>query len=75
MEDRAYLDKGQSLQNKPMHASLWITHSFFFNFLLSSIPLHGYNMKVKVKLLSHVRLFGTPWTVDRQSPLSMEFSR
>ena len=48
---------------------------FFFNFLLSSIPLHGYNMKVKVKLLSHVRLFGTPWTVAYQAPQSMEFSR
>ena len=28
-----------------------------------------------VKLLSHVRLFATPWTVARQAPLSMEFSR
>ena len=25
--------------------------------------------------LSHVRLFETPWTVARQAPLSMEFSR
>ena len=31
--------------------------------------------KVKVKLLSHVQLFATPWTVAHQSPLSMEFSR
>ena len=31
-------------------------------------------MKVKV-LLSRVRLFTTPWTVARQAPLSMEFSR
>ena len=31
--------------------------------------------KVKVKLLSRVRLFATPWTVDYQSSLSMEFSR
>ena len=30
--------------------------------------------KVKVKLLSHVRLFVTPWTVACQAPLSMEFS-
>ena len=29
----------------------------------------------KVKLLSHVRLFATPWTVDLQAPLSMGFSR
>ena len=26
-------------------------------------------------MLSHVRLFATPWTVARQAPLSMEFSR
>ena len=27
------------------------------------------------KSLSHVRLFGNPWTVAHQAPLSMEFSR
>ena len=32
-------------------------------------------VKVKVKSLSHVRLFGTPWTVAHQAPLSMGFSR
>ena len=31
-------------------------------------------MKVKVKSLSHVRLFSTPWTVACQAPLSMGFS-
>ena len=30
---------------------------------------------MKVKLLSHVQLFGTPWTVAHQAPLSMGFSR
>ena len=30
---------------------------------------------VKVKLLSRVRLFATPWTVAYQAPLSMRFSR
>ena len=30
---------------------------------------------MKVKSLSHVRLFVTPWTVAHQAPLSMEFSR
>ena len=29
----------------------------------------------KVKSLSHVRLFATPWTVAHQAPTSMEFSR
>ena len=32
-------------------------------------------MKVKVKLLSRVRLFATPWTVAYQAPSSMGFSR
>ena len=32
-------------------------------------------VKVKVKSLSHVRLFATPWTVAYQVPLSMGFSR
>ena len=30
---------------------------------------------MNVKSLSHVRLFATPWTVARQTPLSMGFSR
>ena len=29
----------------------------------------------KVKSLSRVRFFVTPWTVDSQAPLSMEYSR
>ena len=32
-------------------------------------------MKVKVKLLSRVRLFATPWTVAYQAPPSIGFSR
>ena len=32
-------------------------------------------LKVKVKLLSRVQLFATPWTVACQAPQSMEFSR
>ena len=32
-------------------------------------------MEVKVKLLSHARLFATPWTVAYQAPPSMGFSR
>ena len=30
---------------------------------------------MKVKLLSHVRLFVTPWTAAYQAPLSMGFSK
>ena len=32
-------------------------------------------MKLKVKLLSHVQLFATQWTVAYEAPPSMEFSR
>ena len=32
-------------------------------------------IRKKVKLLSHVQLFATPWTVAYQVPLSMGFSR
>ena len=32
-------------------------------------------VKTKVKLLSLVRLFATPWIVAYQAPLSMGFSR
>ena len=42
--------------------------------LLSMYFPPNINLKVKV-LLSHVQLFVTPWTVARQAPLSMEFSR
>ena len=48
-----------------------------FHFALSPAsyaagPIH---CAVHAQLLSHVWLFVTPWTVARQSPLSMEFSR
>ena len=33
------------------------------------------DFKVKVKSVSHVRLFATPWTVAYQAPLSMGFYR
>ena len=36
---------------------------------------YGSKVKVKVKSLSRVRLFATPWTVAYQAPLSMGFSR
>ena len=32
-------------------------------------------VKVKVKSLSRIQLFATPWTIAYQAPLSMEFSR
>ena len=36
---------------------------------------NAWKQKVKVKSLSHVRLFATPWTTASQPPLSMGFSR
>ena len=36
---------------------------------------NAWKWKVKVKSLSHVRLFEIPWTAAYQVPLSMEFSR
>ena len=36
---------------------------------------HAWKWKVKVRLLSRVRLFATPWTVAHQAPLSLGFSR
>ena len=38
-------------------------------------PGLGIKLKVKVKSLSHVRVFVTPWTVAHQAPPSMESSR
>ena len=34
-----------------------------------------YHEQLYACLLSRVQLFGTPWTVTRLTPLSMEFSR
>ena len=43
-------------------------------------PLSPFNLSYKlflseVKLLSHVQLFATPWTIAYRAPRSMEFSR
>ena len=36
---------------------------------------NAWKWKVKVKLLSRVQFFATPWTVAYQAPLPMGFSR
>ena len=41
----------------------------------SSLEMSTVGLKVKVKSLSRVRLFATPWTVAHQAPPSMGFSR
>ena len=38
------------------------------------VPSQG-GMKVKVKLLSRIRLFATPWTIVYKAPPSVGFSR
>ena len=41
----------------------------------SQVALVVKKERKKVKLLSHVQLFETPWIVAYQAPLSMGFSR
>ena len=49
-------------------------HTFLL--LLKSVLIAArVKLKVKVKSLSRVRLFATPWTVAYQAPPSMAFSR
>ena len=43
--------------------------------LLMKVKEDRGKVKVKVKSLSRVRLFTTPWTVAHQAPPSMGFSR
>ena len=65
------------LQHHSSKASI-LQHSAFFTVQLSHTYMTtGKNMKesMKVKSLSHVPLFVTPWTVAHQAPPSMGFSR
>ena len=44
--------------------------------VIQTLPtVGGWSSLTKVKLLSRVQLFGIPWTVAYQAPLSMGFSR
>ena len=55
-----------------------ILKTFFFFFLVEKVKqilLIIISWEVKVKSLSHVRLFVTSWTVAYQAPPSMGFSR
>ena len=49
--------------------------NYYYQLLLLIIIIGILILKWKVKLLSHVRLFVTPWTVAHQAPPSMGFSR
>ena len=57
------------LQRHSLKASI-LQHSAFF-----TVQLWHPHIKMKVKSLSHVQLFVTPWTIAHQSSLSMGFSR
>ena len=62
-------------------ATMWIPSENLPQFVIISpvylliVVLLFIVLKVKVKSLSHVRLFATPWTVVYQASLSMGFSR
>ena len=57
----------------PVTAAPFVERLFFPNYLVLAHLLKI--KKFKVKSLSRIRLFATPWTVARQAPLSMEFSK
>ena len=61
-------EKRKSLKKKKRERE----NEAFFAFTQSWNSTH---IEIKVKLLSHVWLFGTPWTVAYQAPTSMGFSR
>ena len=45
------------------------------DFLPSHLLFYYQSLKVKVKLLNRVPLFGIPWTIAHQAPPAMGFSR
>ena len=51
------------------------SHLEWSEWIILSTSTHPAESKVKVKLLSHVRLFAISWTVAHQAPPSMGFSR
>ena len=55
--------------------SPWTARKSSQSILKEISPGCSLEKKVKVKSLSRVRLFATPWTVAYQAPLSMGFSR
>ena len=51
----------------------YYTYVYIFSCFWISDPTFA--LKLKLKLLSRVRLFAIPWAVAYQAPQSMEFSR
>ena len=56
-------------------SSFTLIKRLFTSSLLSAIRMASSIVDMKVKLLSRVQLFATPWTVAYQASLSMGFSR
>ena len=55
---------------------LWITMpTWFLHWLMSKIKSLTYICACTLSRFSHVQLFETPWTIARQAPLTMGFSR
>ena len=73
-----YINSFFFIQNKQcISKNLLRTLTFIFNHVTEPILLYDpvCNLKVKVKSLSRVGLFATPWTIAYQAPPSMGFSR
>ena len=73
-KDTTYREKSKNPYSLPL--KLLVPHYYFvFSSAISRICAYISFVVVVVELLSHVRLFVTPWTVAHQAPLSMRFSR
>ena len=57
------------------HKISYLLEIHFSDLVGQGFSLRMRKVKVKVKLISRVQLFATPWTVAHQAPLSMGFSR
>ena len=68
----AFTKTSSLIENIKLFSLLGIGQELLMSFLINTVLV---KVKVKVKLLSRVQLFATPWTVAYQAPLSMGFSR
>ena len=66
-------DEVASVNN--LHWDYWLLLIISIEIIMDTTSIRGSIMMEVVWLLSHVWLFVTPWTVARQAPLSMGFSR
>ena len=72
-ENRQLKKKKNSLLQVPSFS--WLVLGILHFFLILTAIKQGKYYFLKVKLLSYIQLFATPWTVAYQAPLSMGFSR